>query len=342
MGGHGLGEVHDISGLPAIFLSFLGYNHFGVTTFMVISGFCLAIPVARNRGVIRGGVLNFFRKRACRILPTYYFALFLSLGLIGTLIGTPDHTVWDAALPVHARTILTHLLLLHNFFNPFAINYPLWSIAVEWQIYFLFPALVYALARCGAARTLLAVFLASGVLELYLLLRTKLWGVPAHYVWLFTMGMIAAEIGFGRRLRPAWEMSFFWMSILTGGCLLVLLCYTGIFFRDDYRYVPLLDLFAGATAAGLLAGMATGRYVLLRRLLEWKPLVRIGIFSYSLYLIHAPLLEVAGVLCFVAEPVIVLAAFLFFLVCERPFMTPALRKNVARQGEQLGQHTTEK
>lgn len=88
-----------------------------------------------------------------------------------------------------------------------------------------------------------------------------------------------------------------------------------------------------------LVGASRAGHNVVRVALSWKPLVGIGTMSYSLYLMHAPLLQVvwlyglrpmrlsdgATFICLVVAgtPLIVLGTYLFHLVCERPFMTSA-------------------
>ena len=82
----------------------------------------------------------------------------------------------------------------------------------------------------------------------------------------------------------------------------------------------------------------------LRKLLDFKPLVFVGGFSYSLYLIHAPIMQILWqyplyklqaqpnlmvlVLILVGTPVSLLISYLFFLYCERPFLKQRGRKIV--------------
>ena len=72
-------------------LAFLTYSlavgHLAVSVFIVISGFCLFLPVTRNGGLLKGGTALFFQRRARRILPPYYAAVAISLLLIATVIG---------------------------------------------------------------------------------------------------------------------------------------------------------------------------------------------------------------------------------------------------------------
>jgi peptidoglycan/LPS O-acetylase OafA/YrhL len=106
------------------------------------------------------------------------------------------------------------------------------------------------------------------------------------------------------------------------------------------------DLFVGLATLCLLVGVTPGRtsdpWGWVRRALGWGPLDFVGTFSYSLYLIHAPLLEIiwvyflrplhwtplASLLLFSTAGLLTVigCAYLFFLLCERPFMGPARRR----------------
>src|SRR5436853_35532 len=70
----------------------LYFGHFGVVVFIVLSGFCLMLPVVRGDGTLRGGIAAFFKRRTLRIVPPYYVAIGLSLLLIVTLIGNQTGT----------------------------------------------------------------------------------------------------------------------------------------------------------------------------------------------------------------------------------------------------------
>jgi peptidoglycan/LPS O-acetylase OafA/YrhL len=110
---------------------------------------------------------------------------------------------------------------------------------------------------------------------------------------------------------------------------------------------PLLDMpVAFAAFCALVAAAAPGRGFL-REALSVKPLVFVGTFSYSLYLIHAPLLQVLWQ--YVCEPLgmspeqrfvllmtlglalILGASYLFFLMFEAPFMVSSKARAEARR-----------
>ncbi|TMA81997.1 MAG: acyltransferase [Deltaproteobacteria bacterium] len=122
------------SRIDALMRRAFALGHFSVDVFIVLSGFCLMLPVLRRPGNV--GLWPFIGRRAVRILPTYYVALLCSLLLIGTVIGQPSGTHWDVSLPVTRRDVALHMMLMHDWSASSAlrINHPFWSIAVEWKI----------------------------------------------------------------------------------------------------------------------------------------------------------------------------------------------------------------
>ena len=107
--------------LPAIVATstrWLSFGHVAVGVFIVLSGYCLMIPLAR-RGTthISGGMRSFFFRRSLRILPAYYAALALSLVAIYfvPVLHVRTGLPWDEALPAFAPgAIISHLLLVQN------------------------------------------------------------------------------------------------------------------------------------------------------------------------------------------------------------------------------------
>ena len=145
-----------MSGWLASGTHWLDYGHSAVAVFIVLSGFSLMIPVVKH-GRAPGGVPGYIARRARRILPTYYAALAFSLLLIWYFppLSRTDDPRWEHALPAFSfrSAILPHLLLVHNLKGWWAmrIDPPMWSVATEWQIYFLFPALLAAWRRWGVS-----------------------------------------------------------------------------------------------------------------------------------------------------------------------------------------------
>lgn len=113
---------------------------------ILLSGFCLFLPYARKMVFGEENVAScgeFYIKRVARIMPSYYVSIAIVLFLfalpLGEYAGNTSHMSID---------IFTHLTFTHNFFSEALtatkLNGVLWTVAVEVQIYLIFPLL----AKC--------------------------------------------------------------------------------------------------------------------------------------------------------------------------------------------------
>lgn len=179
------------------FLALFRFGHYSVDLFIVLSGFSLMLPLVLESKKLKVETQNFVLRRARRILPPYYFAVGLSLVLIKVGIHQKTGTHWDQSLPVTLRSIWTHLLLLHDVFGEdTTINHALWSIAVEFRIYFFFPVLIFLWRSIGGFKT--TAFAVGLSLILYKGFEYFLGvNLTVHYLGLFAMGMLAAWISYG-------------------------------------------------------------------------------------------------------------------------------------------------
>ncbi len=316
-----------------------------VQVFIVLSGYCLMLPVARS-GQLKGGWTGFVRRRARRILPPYYAALGLSLLLILCVpgLGVKQGGHWDNSLPALTPGVIGSHLLLFQDLRPdwiFKINYPMWTIAQEWQIYFLFAFLFLPIwRRVGVLPVVLLALLASDFLR-------RAWDYKFQYVapgflFLFTVGMLAAAINFSPQPERVKRLvnAVPWTGLAIGLWLAYAVVTVRFANQPDRFSSTLFCLLAGAASLALIVActastQGAGTNPLLRAF-EWSPLVFLGGFSYSLYLIHAPVLALFAlalrggslsaaaslvILLAVAVPVSVALAYGFHIVAERPFMS---------------------
>lgn len=344
---HTLGEIWPGVVPPSVagaLVQPFGFGHAAVSVFITLSGFSLMLPVARNGNRLPWGVWGFYWRRAHRILPPYYLAMSLALLLTWLFIGQMTGSHWDVSLPVTGQGILEHLFLLQDFSaaNHATINYVFWSIALECQIYLLFPALVLFWRRYHPLFTALIVVALSLTL-MNALVPTWIGHLPGYgiysfapqYIGLFAMGMFAASVYTTPTSRWNHLRDWYFWDVLGLGC------FTLEVLMVSSQPVFILDTATGLGTVGLLlAASRPGRFNPIRVALEWRPLVWIGGFSYSLYLIHAPLLQLLWqyalrplglgdlptylALLLLGLPLIVAASWVFWYFCERPFLNTRL------------------
>ncbi len=337
-----------LDGIPAWVIKLLPtlwFAHYSVAFFIVLSGYCLMLPVARSRdGFLRGGTMDYIKRRARRILPPYYAALALSL-LIAALpifrqkVGIFGEVMFPAYNP---KFILAHLLLVHNLHPEAAgrIDPPMWSVAPEWQIYFFLPLVLLPLwRRFGIGATILFAFFLGYLPHFFCFPSINFdWTAP-WYLGLFALGMGAAVINFGTNAQLKKLESR--TALLLAPLLFFPIVGYAVLERHDWqeRHTWLMDALVGFAAAATIAyttrEILRGKRPLLARLLESRFVQWLGLISYSLYLIHFPILTALTrilvefhptapmrfvwiLLVFV--PLCVVAAYVFHLVFERPFM----------------------
>jgi peptidoglycan/LPS O-acetylase OafA/YrhL len=331
------------TGYTAIFTGWLAFGHLAVTVFIAISGFCLMLPILRGNGELRDGLLKFLERRAVRILPPYYVALFASTVIAGLLLKVHTNTLYDASLPVTLHGIVTHILLIQNFFSDqYQINGPLWSIAVEFQTYLFFPFLILLRRRAGMRAVLLATFIV-GVGLYRLLVIYGLGDRTPHYIFVFALGMSAAQLAFQGNFQTAYTKTLAW-SVLAGALACALVAHH---FLPEGRSKDVIDSLIGIAASTLMYLAATDRRNIIARTFGWPPLAKIGLFSYSLYLIHFPLQQLLWQylvvpyafsrttnFALVALPgtvIIVGLACGFYLLFERPFIALKPKTSAKRE-----------
>ena len=147
------------------------------------------MPAAgQNRGVLRGGIEQFLRRRARRILPAFYFAMAVSLVVGIWVTHTLDPLIW--ATP----DFWGPLMLVNDVWgSAHSYDGPLWSLPIEWHCYFTLPIVAFLWARCGA-QTALAAALAGCCGFLALTNHFGLAWVQPQFYMLFYLGGLAAWI----------------------------------------------------------------------------------------------------------------------------------------------------
>jgi len=317
------------------------YGRFAVVVFIVLSGFSLALSPARH-GWRLDGMSRFARRRALRILPPYYAALAFSLAVAWLIVPPPGQGAPGA------RSVVVNGLLVQNLVDAPTPDQSFWSIAVEAQLYVVFPLLLLMVRRWGAVvmvATVTLVVATVGLLGPHVS-RLDVFVIqsPPDLAALFAVGVVSAGIVGASATRRSWPWPV--LALAAAAPVLAMIGWRGSVWTLDHLFW--VDLALGPAIACLLAGLATGRPTALLRLLDARPIRNLGASSYSLYLTHGPIVVVVyekvvagrvrqGVPAFVVSlalvlPLTIVFARVFASVFETPFRQRAGLSNRRRGG----------
>jgi peptidoglycan/LPS O-acetylase OafA/YrhL len=305
------------------------YGRFAVVVFIVLSGFSLALSPARH-GWRLDGISRFAYRRARRILPAYWAALAFSLAVAWLVVPPPGQ-----GLP-GAKSAIVNGLLVQNIVLVPSPNRSFWSMAVEAQLYLFFPLLLLLVRRFGAVvmvGTVTLIVAAVGIVGPHVSkVDTFLIQSAPDLAALFALGILAAGIVGASRARTSWPWG--WLALAAVAPVVATIWWRGSVWTLDHLYW--VDLALGPAIACLLAALATGHAAPLLRFLDSRPIRRLGLSSYSLYLIHGPIVIVVyekfvaarfhhGVAAFLVTAAVVLPltialARVFAALFETPFL----------------------
>lgn len=332
-------QTPALDGLRAIAIGivFLGHSGtggagLGVTVFFFLSGY-LITSLLRAEMAARQGIdlPAFYLRRTLRIMPPLYLTL-LAVFLMWRL-GLIDH-------PVDPWAILSQIFFLQNYAGLWGHDHGLpitnlWSLAVEEHFYLVFP-LIYTryLGRVAPARAALLCLLTCGlVLAVRIVNALTLPDITVNYLWTHTR---IDSILFGSCLalwnNPVLDQQPWrprgWHALLALGLMAGTFAYRDPVFRETARYS-----LQGAALFVLFSYALQDKGLVSKALSSW-PARQIGLYSYTLYLVHAPLfilVEQRLGLHGAARTAVVLAlsltyAALMYVIVERP--AAALRRRL--------------
>jgi peptidoglycan/LPS O-acetylase OafA/YrhL len=271
----------------------------GVAIFFVVSGFCIHLSFTR-----KPQWPDFFVRRFFRIYPAYVVAVLLFALVVP---WTRVDFSYSGAVQIGS-----HLALIHNLDNRtfFGLSPAFWSVAIEVQLYLLYPLLLALVSRFGWKRSLTyiaALEIALRCLYSGFLVTTgtvPLWitGVPFMFWFSWSVGAAVAEAYVAERSVP-----FADQSLLTWGGIAVASTFVKPLFPFSFLF------FAMLTATAIAKLLCHDRIFVRFPAFLSKYLQGIGVCSYSIYLLHLPFLWLASHLL---APLHVPAfPLLVFLVC---------------------------
>lgn len=271
-------------------------GYVGVDVFFVISGYLITTIILEQLDRGEFSLLDFYWRRAKRILPALFFMVLICLPIAWYLL-IPSEMV------DFLRSTLALVLFAQNFylwqnsgyFNAELELSPLmhtWSLAVEEQYYFLFPILMIILSKLLKKNVFLIVFIlfvSSLCLAQFFVFRypeATYYLLPTR-AWELLMGSIVAM--YLRRV-PTRNKSDWYNELY---CWLGLTLIVTAVFNFDFK-VPVPSLFSLIPTIGAtLIIIGAKPNTMFARVIGYRPIVFLGLISYSLYLWHQPIFAFA-------------------------------------------------
>ena len=328
------------------FGAILSQGWLGVILFNVVTGFVLTLPFAGPSGRPMPGYLEFLRRRFLRICPNYYISL-VFWTVVAIVAGKAGANLFSS--------FIQHLLFVHTL-NPavfFDIVPAYWWMGLLAQFYLAYPLLWRVFTRLGPKRA--ALWLCCGCWAFWAVLEVLAGLMPGsifamgNYLFYFNLPYRLGEFALGMYLASLWRdpeaNPVLGQGMTLGKAFgskrqaawigLVLLAAWGHFFGIPGPVLLVTHLYWLAVV--LCAGLAIFFSETMDKLGTWGPVAKFAAASYSIYLMHQPILGyLAGWTAPRMEP---FAAFIFLTgVCGLLSVWAALAtdKLVAIINERIG------
>jgi peptidoglycan/LPS O-acetylase OafA/YrhL len=307
-GGHVLSYRPDIDGLRALAVSFVIIYHsgwgllpggfIGVDIFFVISGFLITSIILKDLQKDRFSFRHFYKRRIARILPLFYTVGLVSLA-VGYLVFTPGDLINLADSLRYAVGFISNIYFYKSsdYFEPASELLPLlhtWSLGIEEQFYVFWPLILILGAKYLKRSILFGLLLGLAIglavfshwqalhhpNEAYFLL-------PARAFELLIGAMLAFYLTHSANTDVPARYSH---AIATGGFMLVI---GSVLLVDDTAAFPGLNAFWPCLGTAMIIYAGSHAQTPAIRFLQYRPLVFVGLISYSLYLWHWPVFSFA-------------------------------------------------
>lgn len=328
----------EIDGLRAlavlpVILFHAGFEMFGggfvgVDVFFVISGYLITTIIIEDIENNRFSIARFYERRTRRILPALFLMLIV-VYLVSWFVFLPGaHKVVGQYVITSIFSASNVLLYLKgkDYFGLEHSSNPLfhtWSLGVEEQFYLVIPVLLYFLWRPNKTwqLSLIGSVIFASLLVNYLKLEDTSFNFYMVFsrAWELGVGMLAAVVK-RRGVPPSRTLS-------VAGFVLVLV--STLIIPSNHPYLSFLLLFPVA-GAFLIIVFATEKDIV-GKVLSLKPVLLIGVISYSLYLWHVPLLIFCNYLFGkgLAQQILYFAALYLVSYCSYRYVETPFRKTVS-------------
>ena len=291
--------------IPVIFFH-AGFEMFsggfvGVDVFFVISGYLITTIIINEMAIKDFSIINFYERRARRILPALFFVmavsvLFAWLWILPNVSYTSDLVDFGESL-VSVSTFTSNIFFWKEtgyFANASELK-PLihtWSLAVEEQFYIIFPIFMLIIWKAGIKWVLfilILIFITSLSLAEWASTRfssANFFLLPTRGWELLIGSFLAIFLKYKSHLKSHLINEI--LSLL-GFCMIL---YSIVYFNRETPFPSLYTLIPTIGTALLI--LCSVSKTTIHKLLSLKLIVGVGLISYSTYLWHQPLLAFAN------------------------------------------------
>lgn len=283
----------------------------GVDVFFVISGYLITTILIGELDQGKFSIIKFYERRARRILPALFVMMAVTAPFAYAYLLPDDmRSFWKSVLAV--CFFLSNYLFSYEsgYFAPDVELKPLlhtWSLAVEEQFYVIFPVLLFILWRFGKTLTFFIILFIASISYMHadngsIVDPTWTFYSITSRAWELAIGVAAA---FYFRSEMKIHLNRYASNVL-GMIGIALIVYGMLFitkqtpFPGRYALLPTLGAF-------LIIVFASSENIP-GKLLSLKPVVFVGLISYSAYLWHQPMMAIARHKYVVEPPSYVMAA----------------------------------
>lgn len=292
--------LRSLAVLPVI-LFHAGFGLFsggfvGVDVFFVISGYLITSIILAEMFKGTFSLVNFYERRARRILPSLFVMMLVCLPLAWVWLDPLDFKSFSKSLiavPVFSSNIL--FWRESGYFDAAAEMKPLlhtWTLAVEEQYYLFFPLILMACWKLGR-RAIVALLAVMAAASLVLAQQGALADSPAAFYLLHARAwelLVGSFIAFYLSWRPR-QLQGTPLNQFGSLAGVGLIGYAVLAFDHSTPFPGLYALVPTLGAA--LVIVFANPHTFVGRVLATRPLVMVGLISYSAYLWHQPVFAFA-------------------------------------------------
>ena len=340
----------EIDGLRAlavlpVILFHAGFEWFsggfvGVDVFFVISGYLITTIIISEMAEGKFSIVNFYERRARRILPALVFVSIATLLISPFILGSEQ--IRDLGQSLFSISVFASNYFFYSeidYFNEFSLLNPLlhtWSLAVEEQFYIFFPLILLVLNhfKKGYLHIITAILLVCvasffAAMELASTNRDLAFYSLHTRAWELMIGAFASVLLYANYVTPTEQHNHSLINKILLITSLVMLLLSFTLFTPSSLHPGLMTLIPVMATFFIILYANQNSFVGI--VLGSNVLVMIGLWSYSLYLIHYPIYSFIDIyydyintkdrteIKIIIIPLIFLLSWLSYKFIETPF-----------------------